>query len=898
MDINQIFKILNTNEKGLSDDEVLKRREKYGTNEIKSERKINPFKIFLDQFKDFLVIILILATIISFIIGEVLDAIIILVIVLMCAILGFLQEYRSEKAMENLKKMSAQEAKVIRNGKEMKIPATELVPGDIIIFETGDKIPADGRIIEEINSQIDESLLTGESVPVKKNVFTMENIGAAIADRKNMVYAGTIVTYGHGKAVVTAIGHDTELGKIAKMIEDIEITKTPLQVKLDGIGKFLGISCLIICFIAFIIGVLKGYNYLDMLIWSVSLGVAAIPEALPAVVTSSLAIGAQRMAKRNAVIRKLPAVETLGCTTVICSDKTGTITKNEMTVKRIYANNKIIHVSGDGYNPQGKFMDEKNKIFDPMKDPQFKIILEISALCNDANLVKENGQWKIIGDPTEGSILVLSRKAGIDFEKFREDTPRAAEIPFDMDRKRMTTIHKFNGKYFAYTKGAPEIIIGLSTKIMENGKLVELTDEKRKELLKIIDHMASHALRVLAFSYREVDERMLLPTLEEINPDKIEKDMVFVGFVGMIDPPRKESKKAIRECKTAGIRTIIVTGDHALTTLAIAKEIGLVKKTETIKSNKIMVGEELERISDEELKERIDEIVIFARVAPHHKLRIVNLLKEKGHVVAMTGDGVNDAPALKSADIGIAMGITGTDVAKEASDMILLDDNFSTIVNAVKEGRRIYENIKKYLTYLIRCNIGEILVLTSSFFIGLPTPLIAIQILMVNLITDGLPALALGMDPPDEDIMRRKPRKPTESIFSRKTVILMSLLSFNMLIALLPIFKIYLEKEGLIKAQTMVFVGLSMFQFVNSYISKSGENYIFKTNLFGNKWLNLSIIFSILFLILIIQVPVFGKIFGVERLGLIDWILITICSMSALLFSEVGKFVLNFFDRK
>jgi len=880
MDVEAVCKELNSSYNGLNDQEAKRRLGIYGLNELKQEKKTPPLSIFLAQFKNFLIIILLIATAISFVIGEVVDAIIILIIVLLCALLGFIQEYRSEKAVEALKKLVSPEAKVIRDGKEKKIAAAELVPGDIILLEVGDKVPADARLIEEINLQVDESMLTGESHAVKKTTFTLDSIGLALADRKNMVYAGTIVVSGHGKAIVTATGMKTEFGKIADMLQTVEAEQTPLEKKLDVVGKYLGYISLLICFFAFLLGVYRGYNPIEMLIWSVSLAVAAVPEALPAVVTGALAIGTERMAKKNAIVKRLPAVETLGCTTVICSDKTGTLTKNEMTVRRIFVG-KSIHVTGHGYETKGKFL-EKNKELQPLKDDQLKRLLEIAALCNDAVLAEKG----IIGDPTEGALVVLAEKAGLNHKQLRESFPRAGEIQFDMVRKRMTTVHYIDGKYFAYVKGAPELLLSLSKKIVLDNKVYELTEEKKRKVLKEAEEMGKDALRVLGFAYKEISEKVALKMMEDGMSEKVESDLIFIGIVGMIDPPREEAKDAVKLCKQAGIKVVIATGDHLLTTVAVAKEVGLIDKLD----KKIAItGEELEKMSDEELNERIEEIRIFARVSPHHKLRIVQALKQRGEVVAMTGDGINDAPALKAADIGIAMGITGTDVTKEASDMILADDNFATIVNAIKEGRVIYDNIKKYLIYLLSCNIGEVLILTASFFLGLPTLLLAMHILIVNLITDGLPALALGVDPPDKDVMKRKPRNPKESIFSKRRILLLSTISLTMFAVTLPIAVYYLKNYDLAKAQTMTFAIVILYQIFNAYNNKTEDKSIFKINPFDNKWLNMSVLFSFLVLIALIQLPVVDRYLHLVDLTLQVWVVATAAGSTAIAAGEIAR---------
>lgn len=889
MNTEEIIKELNTRLDGLAEKEVRERLKKYGFNEIKQEKKINPLKIFFNQFRDFLIIILLIATIISFALGETIDAIVIFIIIILCAILGFVQEYKSEKAIEALKKLSAPKAKVIRSGKIVEVNAKELTIGDVVVLETGDRVPSDGRIIEEINLQTNESSLTGESLPAKKTIFPLNDPGIPLADRVNMAYAGTTVTYGHGKMIVTSIGMNTEFGKIATMIQTMETEKTPLERKLEDVGKKLGVAVLSICFIIFLIGVLKGNDYLEMFIWSVSLSVAAVPEALPAVVTGALAIGTERMAKKKAVVRKLPAVETLGCVDVICSDKTGTLTKNEMTVREIYDNNSLIEITGEGYKPEGIFK-KGSKIIDPNENHHLKLMLTAATLCNDAVLEKEDNKWKIIGDPTEGALVVASAKAGMDSVKLRNEHPRAAEIPFDMVRKMMTTVHASKDKKLVvYTKGAPEIILSLSTRILERGKVVKLTSSKKKKLMKIVDKMANDALRVLAFAYKHVSREELPANLENLEPDKVENNLIFIGFMGMIDPPRKEAKESIIACINAGIRPIIVTGDHAITTLAIAKEIGLVGPNETLKSGSIITGDVLDKLTDDELKRVIDKVKIFARVSPHHKLRIVNTLKEKGHVIAMTGDGINDAPALKSANIGISMGISGTEVTKEASDIILMDDNFATIVSAVKEGRIIFDNIKKYLTFLIRCNIGEILILTSSFFLGLPLPVVAIQILLINLITDGLPALALGVDPADPEIMKRKPRKSNEEIFSKKILLFMGIISLIMFIVTMTVFSFYVKNYELVKAQTMAFATIVMFQIFDSYNSRTFDESITKVGMLSNKWLNIAFVFSVLILIATINVPFLSYLFHTTSLNINEWLIVFMAGSTSLIAGEILK---------
>jgi len=887
METEEVMKHLNTRLDGLSSFEVLNRQREYGFNELQKTEKLSPLRIFFKQFKDFLIIILLAATGISFLIGEFLDATVILTIVLVCTLLGFIQEYKSGKAIEALKKMAAPTANVMRDGKEIEILAREIVPGDILILRTGDKVAADARIINEMNLETDESVLTGESLPVKKTTDVMQHIGLPIADRKNIVYAGTAVTHGHGKAVVVATGMSTEFGKIASMIQSIDMERTPLETRMERVGKTLGIACLFVCVLATFLGIMRGYDYLDMFIWGVSLAVAAVPEALPAVVTGALSIGMLRMARKNVIVKKLPAVETLGCTSVICSDKTGTLTKNEMTVRKIYVNGKLILVEGVGYEPIGEFLElKKRKRIKPIDDEHLHLLLKICVLCNDASLVNENNTWKIIGDPTEGALVVAAEKAGLKQQEIRNNHPRLGEIPFDMNRKRMSTIHpRSKYKYVVFVKGAPEILLNLCSHVYEHNNIKKLNEKRKKEILRMTEKMASEALRVLGFAYREISRKKLPKKLEDLDPELIENNLIFLGLAGMMDPPRKEVKKAIKLCKQAGIKSIIVTGDHALTALAVAKEVKLVRPHE---NGILITGSELDELSDKELEKNVEKIKIYARVSPHHKLRIVKALKKKGHIVAMTGDGINDAPALKKADIGIAMG-TGTDVTKGTSDMILIDDNFATIVKAVEEGRIIYDNIKKYLFYLIRCNMGEILVLGSSFFIGLPPPLIAIQILWVNLTTDGLPALALGIDPKDPEVMKRKPRDPQETIFSKKIVTFIMILALNMMLVLLPEFYWYWRNEGLLKAQTMMFVTMVLFEMFNAYNSRSDEKSVFKIGMFNNKWLNTAVVSSIVLMLLIIQIPTLNSIFHVTHLNLFDWILSVGISSSALIISEIWK---------
>ena len=686
MGIEGVLSSLGTVLEGLTQQEARNRLEKYGPNELVEKEKISPLKMFIDQFRNFLIIVLLAATVVSAFIGEWLDAVVIFAIVIACAILGLYQEYKAEKAVEALKKIAALTALVIREGEEVEIPANEIVPGDIVVLRTGDKIPADCRLIQEMNLRVDEAPLTGESKLVRKLVRPLDKSDAAVADRKNMLYTATVVTYGHGKGVVTSTGMNTEFGKIAKMIQETEEEETPLKKRLDVIGKWLGTFSLIICGVAATVGIIKGHGVLEMFIWGVSLAVAAVPESLPAVVTGALSIGVSRMAKKNAIVRRLPAVETLGCTTVICSDKTGTLTKNEMTVRRIYTNGKMVEVTGVGFQPEGEYLIDGNRV-DAKEDPHLTLMAKASILCNDAFLHKAQSGWSVIGDPTEGALWVSATKTGINAEELKKAFPRIGEVPFESERKRMSTIHAVNGKKVAFVKGAPEMLLELSTHLFKGGQIIPLTSEEKQTILEVNEQMALHALRVLGLAYRDLPN-----DLNEYTPEIVEKELVFVGLQGMIDPPTEEVVEAMRHCKQAGIKAVMITGDHKLTATAVAKELGQLPEEEG-SNPQVLTGMELDRMSNQQLEDVIEDVVVYARASPEHKLRIVDAFKKKGEVVAMTGDGINDAPALKRADIGVAMGITGTDVTKEASAMVLADDNFATIIAAIEEGRAIYDNI-------------------------------------------------------------------------------------------------------------------------------------------------------------------------------------------------------------
>ena len=889
---------MNAKETGLSQEEAQKRLQEFGPNELKKEKGKSPIKLFIEQFADILIIILLIATGLSIYLGELIDAIVIIAIVMACAILGFVEEYQSEKALEALKKMTAPTAMVLRDGKEVKVQTSEIVPGDIVLLYTGDKVPADARLVEAINLKIDEASLTGESSPVNKDVKPLPE-DTPINEKRNMVFTGTVAVYGRGKAVVTSTGMNTEFGKIAKMVQVTEEEETPLEKRMASVGKWIGILSIAVCLTVAVIGIYEGRNPLDMILWGVSLAVAAVPEALPAIVTGALAVGMYRMAKVNTIVRRLPAVETLGCTSVICSDKTGTMTKGEMTVQRIYVNDKALKVSGVGYEPEGEFLFEDKKI-DPAQEDELVTLLKVAILCNDAKLEKETEteRWIVKGDPTEGALVVAAAKAGLWKEKLEKEAPRIGEIPFSSERKCMTTAHIVSGKKkIAFMKGAPEIVLEKCTKIFENGKVRKLTQDERTEILKVNEAMAMQALRNLGFAFRELPESM------ETFDEKIENDMIFVGIMGMIDPPREEVKDAIYLCRKAGIEVVMVTGDHKLTAIAVAKELNLLSENEY--EGKVLTGGEFDKISDEQLNEMVENIVIYARVSPEHKMRIVKAWKAKGKVVAMTGDGVNDAPALKMSDIGVSMGITGTEVTKEASDMVLTDDNFASIVKAVKEGREIYGNIKKYLTYLLRCNIMEILVMfivmigvpylagTHEVEAGSVVALTAIQLLWVNLTTDGLPAIALGVDPGDPDLMERKPRDPNESVFTRDVKLYLTFVPIIMTALLLFGYFFYRPWEGsaqLTEARTQLLTAMILMELANAISARSLTYPVFKVGVFKNRFLWYAILSSFGLQLLVLYSPL-QTVFGVTSPEPLDWafaILFTTITFGSL---EMGKYI-------
>ncbi|HMZ36981.1 MAG TPA: cation-translocating P-type ATPase, partial [Leptospiraceae bacterium] len=749
---DQILELVTSSRTGLSVAEADRRLALWGPNEIPTQKRSSWIRILAQQLKNVLIIILLLATVLSAVLGHSTEAAVIAIIVIFAALLGFIQEFRAEKAMSALKQLSAPTALALRDGEVQKIAARNVVPGDIIHLHAGDRIPADARILESFSLRTEEASLTGESLPVEKETMALAE-DAALADRVNMVYSGTSVSYGRGVVVVTNTGLQTEFGKIARMLESVEHARTPLQINLDKVGNALAKAAGAIVVLITILGVMRGQPFLDMILFGIALAVAVVPEALPAVVTVSLALGVQRMIKRNALVRRLPAVETLGSVSVIGSDKTGTLTKDEMTVRKIHLPDQRFDVTGSGYEPSGDFVGNGTSV---SPSPELILALKAASLASDASLENKDGSWKITGDPTEGAMIVAAAKAGLDKDSLDNEFPRIHEIPFTSETKRMTTLHSEGTSKTAYSKGAPESILPSCTHYLSQKGILALTDREKSEYLKEAAFLAGEALRVIAVAMKQ-----------NANEENAEEGMIFLGLLGMIDPPRTEVKTAIEKCRRAGIKPIMITGDHPITAAAIARELGI------LRNGKVITGVELDSMSPEEFKRQVESIEVYARVSPAHKLMVVHAFQKNGHSIAMTGDGVNDAPALKKADIGIAMGITGTDVTREAAAMTLTDDNFASIVAAVEEGRGVFGNIKKYLMYLLSSNIGEIGLMAGTSMLGLPLPLSAVQILYVNLATDGLPALALAVDPPDEDAMNQPPRNASAGIFTRPVVVLM-----------------------------------------------------------------------------------------------------------------------------
>ncbi|MDY3006344.1 cation-translocating P-type ATPase [Anaerococcus porci] len=866
--------------RGLNNDLAQKRLEENGPNKIESKAKKSLAKKIAEQILDPMVILLIVASVVSAFTGDKVEAIIIIAIVVINAIMSILQEGKAEDSVEALQKMSSPEASVIRDGKKQKLKAENLVVGDIVVIETGDIVPADMRLLESSNLQIDESSLTGESVAAEKDSEVVYESEVGIGDRENFAFSSTIVTYGHGKGIITQTGSDTEMGKIASSLEKVEDKDTPLQKQLNKLSKLLAILVIIVCIIVFIVGYFRtGDTLLENLMIAVSLAVAAIPEGLTAVVTIVLSIGMNRMAERKAIVKSLVSVETLGATTAICSDKTGTLTQNEMTITKIWTNENEYEVEGSGYTPKGDIKLDDKKIED---DEQIKLLMTISTLCNDADLTREGEQYKIIGDPTEGAMLTFSEKWSIIQEEMEEKFPRLKEIPFDSTRKMMTTFHNVDEKYRAMTKGAPDIIIENSSKILLNGEIVDFTEDLKNKAIEENKSLAKQALRVMAYSFRDFESIKD----KELTSENIEREMVFVGLTGMIDPPRPEAKQAVAECRSSGIDVIMITGDYLETAFAIARDLGIADS-----KDQAIEGKELNNMSDDEIREIAREKRVFARVSPQNKVQLVNALQENGEIVAMTGDGVNDAPAIKNADIGISMGITGTDVAKDTANMILVDDNFATIVNAVEEGRIIFSNIRKFVSFLLSCNIAEVLIVFLSILFGLPSPLTPIQLLWLNLVTDAFPALALGVEPGEKDIMERQPRDPKEQIISgalKNSLIVQSLaITLSVLLAYVIGLK-YIFPGNIEGAHTMVFATLITSELLRSFSVRSTKYTLKELGFATNKQLIKATIFSFGLLLIVMYIEPLRKLFELEFITW-QWLIILALAFIPLIIGEVHK---------
>jgi len=867
---------------GLKQDEVEKRLNEYGYNELDEGEKKSALLLFFSQFKDFMVLILLAATLISGLLGEYIDAITIIAIIVLNAFLGFFQERKAEKSLDALKEMSAPQVQVFRDGEWIRIPSKEVVVGDILKFSTGDKIGADMRIIEAVSLELEESALTGESIPVNKTSEPIFHAVNSVGDEENMVFMGTLVARGKGMGLVTATGMKTEMGQIADMLQSAATMITPLQHKLEQLGKVLIVVALLLTGLVIGLGIFQGNDTYTMILAGVSLAVAAIPEGLPAIVTVALSLGVQRMIKEKAIVRKLPAVETLGCATVICSDKTGTLTQNKMTVTTLWDGGRTWQVSGKGDEAIGDFSENNRKL--ERIPNSLRQLLTFGLLCNSSNVKREDSKLIIDGSPTEGALHVAALKAGITKEQLASQFTILKEFPFDSTRKLMSVIVKDeNGRMFVVTKGAPDVLMQRCKNILWDEKVQSLSSQFTQNVQDAIDGLASQALRTIAVAYKSISSND-----SYISEKSVENELTFIGLQGIIDPPRPEVKDAVSECRKAGIKTIMITGDHVITAKAIAKQLGIMKRNELV-----IEGSQLNEMSVDELEDVVEKVAVFARVSPEHKLKIVKALQNKGHVVAMTGDGVNDAPAIKSADIGIAMGIAGTDVAKEASSLVLLDDNFATIKAAIKEGRNIYENIRKFIRYLLASNVGEILVMLFAMILALPLPLTAIQILWVNLVTDGLPAMALGLDKPEENVMSRKPRKAKEGIFARglgwKIISRGFLIGGVTLIAFMT--ALHNNPNNLEYAQTIAFMTLVLAQLIHVFDCRS-EKSIFSRNPFGNMYLVWAVIISLALALVVIYYPPLQEIFDTVAIKPRDWLLVIGLS-SVPTFLLAGSFLIS-----
>ncbi|MDQ1146766.1 Ca2+-transporting ATPase [Bacillus sp. SORGH_AS 510] len=884
MKIEQVEKALETDfSSGLSQEEVKKRIDQHGLNELEEGEKQSALLLFFSQFKDFMVLVLLAATLISGLLGEYIDAIAIIAIVIINGFLGFFQERRAEKSLQALKELSAPQVSVLRNGKWIKIPSKEIVIGDILKFSSGDRIGADVRVIESKSLEIEESALTGESVPVSKHIDSLANPNLGIGDMENIAFMGTMVTRGSGLGVVIGTGMKTAMGQIADLLQSAEAQDTPLQRRLEQLGKILITVALLLTVLVVAVGVLRGHQLYEMFLAGVSLAVAAIPEGLPAIVTVALSLGVQKMIRQKAIVRKLPAVETLGCASVICSDKTGTMTQNKMTVTHLWSGGQTWTVDGVGYQPQGNFYREEITV-QPKDEKALQQMLIFGMLCNHSDLIVKDDEFTLDGDPTEGALLVSAMKAGFERPKLLDEFTIVNEFPFDSARKMMSVhVKDKQGRHFIITKGAPDVILGICETILWDSKTQYLNRETQGKVQDAINGLASQALRTIAIAFKPISANTVI-----LSEKEAEKQLTFIGVQGMIDPPRPEVKAAVKECKEAGIKTVMITGDHVITAKAIASQLGILTK-----KSKVLDGKALSEMSVEDLEDIVDDVSVFARVSPEHKLKIVKALQNRGHIVAMTGDGVNDAPAIKAADIGVSMGITGTDVAKEASALVLLDDNFATIKSAIKEGRNIYENIRKFVRYLLASNVGEILVMLFAMILALPLPLVPIQILWVNLVTDGLPAMALGLDRPEENVMKRNPRSPNEGVFSRGLG--WKVVSRGFLIGVVTLLAFMIaygnDPSQLQYAQTVAFATLVMAQLIHVFDCRS-EKSVLSRNPFGNQYLVWAVISSLLLMFVVIYYPPLQPIFHTLPILAKDWLIIVGLS-SIPTFLLAGTFLLR-----
>jgi Ca2+-transporting ATPase len=880
MELKNIFERLESSDTGLTDEAAHDRLVQYGENALVQGKTISPVSLFIRQFKNFLIYILITAGIISVIIGDYLDASVIFLVTILNAITGFVQEYKAERSLESLKKLIVQEANVIRNGKKMRIMASRLVPGDVIEVEAGESVPSDARIIQSFKLKVDESALTGESEPRAKSPGVLPG-DIPLGDMTNMLFMGTSVIDGRAKAIVISTGMGTEIGKIAKLVESSEKEEVPLKVKLDSLARSLGILSIVFCGIIFITGYLRGESLFTMFLVSTSLVVAAIPEGLPAMVTIVLALGVQRMAKKNAIVRELPAVETLGSTTIICSDKTGTLTKNVITLQKISTMNSDINVTGTGYSIEGHF-SSGDKPLDVGSNGDVQALLAASILCNNATFEKRGAEWNINGDTTEIALLVAAFKAGMNNVLVRDERPRIFEQPFSSDTRYMLTVNREGDENILYFKGAPEVVLEKCSGVLSDGKTIELTAERRNHFLERNSGMAGNGMRVLGFAFKRIRGDPVSMGLEEL-----ESGLTYMGIVGMIDPPRPEVYDAIRLCNEAGIKVVMITGDQRLTALSIARSLGIFRDGDIA-----VTGIELNAMSDEELDLKAEKIMVYARTSPEQKLRIVRSLKNAGEIVAMTGDGVNDAPALKSADIGVSMGLGGTDVARQASGIVLADDNFATIVSAVEEGRGIYENVRKFVKYAFTGNFGQVLAIFVGIMLGLPLPVLAIQILWINLITDSFPAVALSFDPNDKGLMK-KPRKGRSTAIVTPIMLLdTAIVGIVMTAGILGIFWVYLP-AGLQYAQTIVFTSIAMFKLWNSLNCRSEEKSIFSVGVFKNKYLVLAILTSVALQMFVLYFPFLEGIFVTSAPAFKDVAIAMLMPASVVVAIELRKIVTN-----